>query len=117
MRSPSARVLINCVDLYRASRGPDADGGPQFLYNASPDLAGQAASVQYVDTGEEVDELDRVSKVNWYHVIFSNNPQAKPRDKIVWKEGNLTHTMFVESNPPSEAGRASAWIVRAKEYR
>ena len=117
MRSPSARVLINCVDIYRAVSGPDADGGPQYVYPPAPSLAQQSCSVQYVDTGEEVDELDRVSKVNWYHLIFVNNPHTRPRDKIVWNEQGAIHTMFVESNPPSEAGRGSAFFVRTKEYR
>ena len=117
MRPPSSRVLKNRVNIYRKTGGPDVDGGPQYVYPSTPSLANVAASVQYTDTGEELEENDRVSKVNIYQVIFGRcNPALRPRDKIIWIEGNLIHTMYVLANPPSEAGRGSTFIVRCKEY-
>lgn len=114
MRSPSPRVVKDLVDIYPAVSGPDIDGQPQYLY-PTPSYLQQLASVQYIDTGE-VEELNRVSQVNRYDVIFRSDVMTTPRDKIVWVERGVTHNLIVQANPPSEAGRGSAFIVRAWEY-
>jgi hypothetical protein len=116
LRSPSPRVLKNRVSLFAAIGGPDIDGGPQYVYSPVPTISNQPASVQYIDAGEVVDELNRVSQVNFYKIIFAVNVKRKPRDKIVWVESGVTHNLIVQANPPSEAGRDSAFIVRAQEY-
>ncbi len=115
MRSPSSRILINRVDVYRNISAQDAAGGPQFTYPAAPSLLGLACSVQYRDTGLDEQTFGRLTVVNIYHIIFAIDPKLKPRDKVVWRDADPVRTLFVESNPPSEAGRRAAFVVRAVE--
>jgi hypothetical protein len=115
MRKPSARILTNRCDIYRNTSAQDADGGPQFTYPAVPSLAGQACSVQYRDTGLDEQTFGRLTVVNIYHIIFAIDPKLKPRDRVVWTDPSPNRTLFVESNPPSEAGRRAAFVVRAVE--
>jgi hypothetical protein len=113
--SPSGMILVNTVNIYRNTSAQDADGGPQFTYPAAPSLAGQSCSVQYQDTGVDEQTFGRLTVVNIYHVMFRFDPKLKPRDRIVWTDPSPARTLFVESNPPSEAGRRSAFVVRAVE--
>jgi hypothetical protein len=120
MRGPSAKILSqagggNLVSIYPAIGGPDIDGGPQYIYAPAPSMWDVPASCQFTDTGE-VEDLGRVSQVNWFKVVFGFNPKTKPRDKIVWIERGTIHNLIVWANPPSEAGRGSAFILRCHEY-
>jgi hypothetical protein len=115
VRGPSPRIVKDRISIYPALSGPDIDGGPQYVYSPTPSVSGVPASVQYVETGE-VEDLNRVSQVNWYKVVFTSQSSPNLRDKIVWVEQGVTHNLIIAAIPPSEAGRGSCFIVRAHEY-
>ena len=115
MRSPSARVLINRVDVYVAGPGRDSDGGVQFPYPPAPTMKGVACTVQPGATGEIVDEQQRIAKLTEYKIMFASPINLSPRDKIVWVDaGGVTRTLFVEADR-DEAGRGAAFTVHATE--
>ena len=115
MRSPSARVLINRVDIYIANPGRDPDGGVQFPYPSQPTMKGVACSVQPHTTGELVDEQQRITAWSEYRIMFGSPQNLSPRDKIVWTDASgTTRTLFVEV-PRDEAGRGAAFTVFATE--
>ncbi len=115
MRKPSARVLRNRVAHYPQTPGQDADGGYQPTYGSASEVD-VPCSVQYRGTAEMVDDQMRVSVVNEYHIIYAFSPGLSPRDKVVWADDTgLIRTFFVQSNPPSEAGRDSAVVLRCIE--
>lgn len=115
MRSPSARVLRNTADLYLAIEGQDASGGVTYTYPGVPTQSSVRCSVQYTDTGLDPERLERLTVVNIYHVMFATDYKLGPRDKIVWRDTQPNRTLFVESSPPSEAGRGGTFVVRAVE--
>jgi len=115
MMTPSAMVLINCIDIYPAVGSQDAVYGYAPSYAQTPSQKGIACSVQYTGVQEVVTELDRITQVDTYTIIFGINPGVKPRDKIVWTEGGITRTLVVQGNPPSEAGRGGPWTIRCIE--
>ena len=117
MRSPSARILINTVDIYAATSAPDADGGPQWTYPSVPTSAGVRCSVQYRGIALDSEDTKRLTQVAEYHIIFGSDPGLSPRDKVIQTDISPTRTLFVEANPPSEAGRGAAWVVRCVERR
>jgi len=47
--------------------------------------------------------------------MFGFNPKLKPRDKVVWTDPDPDRVLYVQSNPPSEAGRDAAFVVRCVE--
>ncbi len=114
MRSPSARCLVNTVDLYPASPTQDRSGGLQYDY---PGLTrrGMPCSVQGKGPGEEVDEAGRITPVNTYHVIFATDPGLTSRDKLIQTDVTPNRTLFVQGNSPSEAGRGSTFVLVAVE--
>lgn len=115
MRRPSSRVLRNRVNIYVGVSGQDSELAPTFSYPAVPTYSNVACSVQYTDTGLDPEALKRLTMVSLYDVMFAADPHLKPRDKLVWLDTTPNRTLQVESCPPSEAGRGSAWVVRCIE--
>lgn len=115
MRSPTARILINSVNVFKATMGRDTDGGVSYTYPTSPSLAGWKCSVQFGGVAEVVDDQNRVAQVNQYSIISASNPGVSPRDKLVWIDnGGVTRTLFAQATT-DEAGRGAAFVVHAIE--
>lgn len=115
MPSPSAAVLVNTVDIYRAIPGQDADGAPQFTYPGNPTLAQVPCTVQAMAVNEVIDEQQRITQEREYKVMFAAATLAGPRDKIIYVDwSGVTHTLFAHIER-DEAGRGAAFVVRAIE--
>ena len=115
MRSPSSQVLANTANLYIAV-STQADGGFQQSLPAIPTFANVPCSVQYQDTAIVTDAQNRLTTVNTYWVLFGQNYNLSARDTIVWvDDSGVVHTLYTDGLPPSEAGRASAYSIRAVE--
>ncbi len=115
MNAPSSWVLANAVNLYSAASTQDAVGGFVPVYPLVPTQADIPASVQYTGTEQQVDEQGRITTVNVYMIFFGAVVPLKPRDLITWADGSVTRSLFVQTIPPSEAGRGGAFTVRAIE--
>lgn len=114
MRSPSARILFNTVDIYAGVAGRGSDGEPTFTY---PTLtkSQMPCSVQFIGADEVIDDQQRLTVLNRYKIYFKVNPAISPRDMIVWVDrADGTHTMFVEA-VTDEAGRGLVFKVMAVE--
>ncbi len=115
MRSPSSRILENAVNLYSATSTQDAVGGFVPAYPLIPTQADIPASVQYTGTEQQVEDQGRVTTVNVYTIFFGQTIPLKPKDLITWADGSVTRSLFVQTIPPSEAGRGGAFTARAIE--
>ena len=114
MLSPSSMVLINRCDIYPAVTGRDVDGGTAYTY---PTRTGASVpcSIQAQGVIEVVDDQQRVTQLNEYKVMFANQQDVSPRDKLVYVDaGGVTRELFVEAQR-DEAGRGAAFTVRATE--
>lgn len=114
MRSPSARVLINRVNIFQSMSARDNDGGPQYPYPSKPTYLNQACTVQPIGAAE-VEDQGRITMIRSYKIMFGVPIALNPRDKIVWVDnvGN-TRNIFVQANR-DEAGRGAAFTVYAEE--
>ena len=114
MRNPSARVLINRVNIYAAIPGRDVDGGVQFPYPPMPTYVKQPCTVQPI-SASEIEDQGRITMIRGYKIMFGVPIALSPRDKIVWVDnvGN-TRNIFVQANR-DEAGRGAAFTVYAEE--
>src|SRR4051812_28349522 len=110
MRSPSARVLSNTVDLYRFAGTQDADAGVAADPYGAALATSVPCSVQPGDPTRYVDEaLGRIVEKTPYHVFFAADPALESDDKIVWvDDAGTTHNLFV-SGTANEAGRGGAF--------
>lgn len=115
MRSPSSRVLINVVNIFRSLSGPDAEGGVQYQYAGIPTNSNVQCTVQPAGVSEVVDGQNRVTQLNNWVVMFSLPQMASPRDKIVWVDAlGVTRNLIIEATT-DEAGRGSAFNFLAVE--
>lgn len=108
-------ILINTVDLYVGANARDTDGGFAQITKSVPDVNDIPCTVQYTGTQEVIDQQNRITNQNVYMIMFGAMVALSPRDVIVWQEGTLLHTLYVDGAPPSEAGRGGAFTVRALE--
>ncbi len=114
MRSPSARVLINTVDIYLNVAGPDNEGGPDFTFPSTPNFSKVPCTVQPTGT-ETVDSQNRLTQIDFYNVIFGFVPNLSARDLMIWVDAlGITHKLFVQ-NDTDMAGRGAAYMVTAVE--
>jgi len=115
MRSPSARCLINTVDIYRGVKGQDPDGGYRLTY-PSLTYAGVPCTVQVGEFIEQFDEQqNRMTQALTYRIMTGQPYAVNARDKIVYVDGNgVTHTIMAEANR-DEAGRGGAFTIRGSE--
>ncbi len=111
-RHPSARILRNQVNFFRAVPSQDPDGAPSYSQVGERSYQ---CSIQPSKT-EVVDEQDRITILTVYELIFAENPNLNPRDKLVWNDidNGITHTAFC-NDTNNEAGRGMAWYVTAVE--
>ncbi len=116
MRSPSARCLINVVDIYRGIEGQDADGGYRLTFAARPTYAGVPATVQVGEFIEQFDEQqNRITQALVYRIMTGIPCVVNARDKIVYIDSNnVQHTLQAQANR-DEAGRGGAFTIRATE--
>ncbi len=116
MRSPSSLVLINTIDIFVGANARDSDGGFSQALPATPTFSGIPCTVQYTGTAEVIDAQNRVTNTNSYMIMFGSQVIVTLRDLIRWVEGSVTHLLYVEATPPSEAGRGGGpFTVRAIE--
>lgn len=117
MRRPSARVLHNRVDLYRAIPGVSGTGYKP-TYASYPDVVLIPCSVQPVElmAGEEGGP-QRVNVISGYRLIFDRDWGMSVRDKLVWTDSlGTTRNLFVETTKDN-AGRNAAFSVVAVEIQ
>ncbi len=119
MRSPSARCLINSIDIYVATEGRDLNGGPLEVYPATPTYKGIPCTVQVIAYTEQpasdADGQDRITQLLEYRIMFGQNYTITARDKIVYVDGaGVSHTLFAQAQR-DEAGRGGAFTIRADE--
>lgn len=115
MRSPSARVLRNRVDVYAATAGTDAVNAPTYTYPSVPTRSGVPCSVQAGPVEEVVDEQRRVTQERQYKVMFPGPTGTKPRDKLIYRDdAGVAHTLIVHVEQ-DQAGRGAAFVVRCVE--
>ncbi len=115
MRSPSARVLGNSVDVFVGAASQDIDGGLQVGYT-SPTMTGVPCSVQFRESLEVVDDQQRIAVANSYHILFGQPQNLTPRDLILWTDTDgILRKLFIDAAPPSEAGRGGTYVVRCSE--
>lgn len=113
MLSPSSQVLENECDIYTALSSQDKDGGPQ--YQATPTALGIPCSIQPKEVDEIIDDQNRITQVQYYHVFFAEDPGVRPRDKLLYSDSRgLTRTLFCRATR-DEGGRGAAFVVRAIE--
>ena len=113
MLSPSGQVLENAIDIYRAILGQDSAGGPQY-----PDFPSQIAvpcSIQPREVDEIVDEQNRVTQVQYYHVFFSDDPGVRARDMMQYTDARGNTRILFARATRDEGGRGAIFVVRAIE--
>ena len=113
MRTPSARVTINRVDIYVSSPGRDTDAGVQFTYPDLPTYPQEPCTIQ--GRSAEDDTSQRISQYTQFRILFSRYLGLSPRDMIRFIDGGSTlRTIFVQSIEDL-AGRGSVYGVNAGE--
>ncbi len=114
MRSPSAKVLLNLVNIFKAGPGRDTDGGVQYPYPTLPTLANVPCTAQATGSGE-IEDQGRITKITEWKMIFGSYLGISPRDQMVWQDPQgVSHTAFAKADR-DEAGRGSAFTVFAEE--
>lgn len=118
MRKPSARCLVNTVDLYRFTPTMDAAGGITGDPYATAFAEGVRCSVQpALPVREFDDEGQRLVQKTMYNVMFAANYSLKIDDKIVWVDSaSVPHNLYVHGNA-DQAGRGAAFVVSCEERK
>lgn len=117
-RTPSSRILKNRVNIWPGLKGPDGEGGPQYVYATAPQVQDVPCSVQYKGSEEVLaiaDGQERITVRNVYHIMFGQPQNFSPRSKVVQTDITPNRTLYVQAAPPSEAGRGQAFVMRAIE--
>lgn len=117
MRSPSARVLKDRIDIFQAIRpvGADSAGGVVFIYPPTPTFSQVACTIQAVEILEIVDEQERITQYKSYKIMFASQQRVSPRDKGIYVDTlGVQRTLFAEVQR-DEAGRGAAFTVRWNE--
>jgi hypothetical protein len=116
MRSPSARCLINRVDLYRFVATKDAAGGIAGNPYGTPFATSVACSVQPAAPERTFDfDTGRLIQKNMWNVMFNQDYSLRTDDKIVWVDtAGATRNLFVYGNA-DQAGRGGAFVAQCEE--
>lgn len=102
------------ASIYSAISAQDQVGGYAPTYSAAPTFTNIPCTAQPHEY-EEVYEDGRVTQMRRWRLMFADDPQLKPRDKIVFSAPDGTiHTVFVELSR-DEGGRGMAYTVRGTE--
>lgn len=114
MRSPSARVLIQRVNIFKAGPGRDTDGGVQYPYPALPTYPNTPCTAQPIHV-EETEDQGRITKIVDWKMMFGSYLGLSPRDQLVWLDPTGTsHSAFAKADR-DEAGRGGAFTIYAEE--
>lgn len=115
MRNPSARVLINRVDVYPGTLVVDAAGGSSWAYPSTPTYSQKPCTAQAVGIREVVDDQDRITQLVEWKIMFGSFVSVDVRDRLNFEQpAGVSHEAFVEVSR-DEAGRGAAFTVRATE--
>ncbi len=114
MRSPSARVLKDVVNIFVAPPGRDTDGGATFPYPGLPTFANVPCTCQPFET-TEVEDQDRFTQYTRWRAMFAMPINLNPKDQIVFVDvKGVTHIITVDANR-DEASRGAAFSVWGTE--
>ncbi len=115
MRSPSSRVTINTVDIYRSTPGRDVEGGATFPYPSGPTYSQVPCTAQPNSYGQEVSDAGRITNLTSWRLMFAIPLVVNPRDKIVFlDQAGINHIIIVDSSR-DEAGRGAAFSIVGTE--
>lgn len=116
MRKPSARCLVNRVDLYRFVAVKDAAGGVTGTPYTTAFATGVPCSVQPAAPERIFDpDTGRLIQKNMWNVMFRDNYSLGLDDKIVWvDDASVTRSLFVHGTA-DQAGRGAAYVVQCEE--
>ena len=116
MLDPSGQILNRVAYVYPAQHVQDVDGGVGYVYPENPTATVQC-SIQQREAELRTDELNRVTRAYFYHLLMTVDLGLMPRDKLVWIDtsGNA-RDLFVEAIR-DEGGRGEVFTVRAVELR
>ncbi len=117
MRGPSARVLINRVDIYNANPSPqqDSNGGPIWIYPPIPTYSQVHCTAQAIGLHEDEDAQERVTQFVEWLLMFRANQAVNARDKVLYRDrAAITHSIIIETNKDN-ASRGGAFTIRGLE--
>lgn len=115
MRSPSARCLINRVDLFRVVYTQDEDAGavasyPTALATSVPCSVQPAAPERFLD-----ERTGRLTQKTMYDVMFATNYSLRVDDKVVWVDtAGVSHNLYAHGNA-DQAGRGGTFVASCEE--
>jgi Tfp pilus assembly protein PilV len=111
--SPSGQILANLADLFRALPAKDAASAPQYQERAYKQNV--PCSIQPTDVELLIDDQNRITELQRYDVIFSQNPGLRPNDMIHYVDVlGMTRTIFVRATK-DEGGRGVCFTIKAIE--
>lgn len=117
MRSPSSRILSDCVTLQRANPGSDTDGG---ITQAPTVLAWDVpCSVQPGEPARDVQTFERFGPTIPWDCFFDSNPGLNIGDFISWTEDasfpmSAVHSLVV-TGTANQGGTNAAWVISTIE--
>ena len=115
MRSPSARVRKDRIDIYQAVTSADSAGGMVFTYPPIPTFSQVACTIQAGEILEIIDEQDRITQYLSYKIMFADQQPVVPRDKGIYIDTLGIQRILFADVQRDEAGRGSAFTVRWTE--
>jgi len=87
----------------------------QFTYPTAPTYPQVPCTAQAQGFAEVVDDQQRITQIVEWKILLGTAIVVSPRDKLVFiDQADGIHTMFVEASR-DEAGRGSAFTIRAVE--
>lgn len=116
MRKPSARILVNTVDLYRYTPTKDAAGGVTGDPYTTAFAEGVKCSVQPAAPERGFDnETGRLVQKTMWNVMFTQDYSLRTDDKVVWVDtAGATRNLYVHGNA-DQAGRGAAFVAQCEE--
>lgn len=117
MRSPSARVRKDRLDIYQAISPTmgDSAGGMVIIYPPFPTFGQVPCTIQAGEILEIVDEQDRITQYLSYKIMFARQQPVTPRDKGVYVDPLGVQRILFADVQRDEAGRGAAFTVRWTE--
>lgn len=118
MRSPSARCLINRVDLYRFAAVKDTAGGVTGTPYTTAFATAVPCSVQPAAPERGFDgETGRLIQKTMWNVMFTQDYSLRLDDKVVWVDtAGATRNLYVHGNA-DQAGRGAAFVAQCEERK
>ena len=114
MRRPSARILADSIDVYRATWVQDRSGRSSPSYGSTPTYAGVPCTAQPGGYVEVSDQGVLTTQKEW-RFILGESVAVSPRDRITFTDmRGVSHTVYVEASR-DEAGRGMAFSIKGLE--